>query len=89
MRGAGTMRVMVSDRRGFIDIEYSSGQAVSARLTILDPFGRPLRSFDCTRQGRVVWDCTASGNRTVPNGVYFCRLAAGPTVRVLPFVLSR
>jgi hypothetical protein len=88
-RGAKTVRVIVSDSRGFIDIEYSAGAAASARLTILDLFGRPLRSFDCTRQCRVVWDCTASGGRTVPNGVYFCRLAAGRTVRVLPFVLSR
>jgi hypothetical protein len=70
--------------RGETRIAYALAEAVpSLRLEVLDPAGRLIRVL---REGpaeagshAVVWDGRDREGRSVPNGAYFCTLAAGDT----------
>ncbi len=60
---------------------YEMPAAGTARLTILDPAGRRVRTLVSGRREagrhREVWDGRDDGRRRLPSGVYLCRLEAG------------
>jgi hypothetical protein len=61
--------------------QLGSGRAQpDARLTICDASGRCVRTFTCTRTGRLDWDGTDAAGQWLPAGIYFCTLKSGGTI---------
>jgi hypothetical protein len=62
-------------------------------LRIYDASGRTVRDLATgifpAGQSQFSWDGRDRNSRTLPAGIYFCRVVAGATARTLPIVLTR
>jgi flagellar hook assembly protein FlgD len=54
-----------------------------AELEIVDIFGRIIRTFESDDSGEfsINWDLTDNQGKTVPSGIYICRLRSGDETR--------
>jgi hypothetical protein len=74
-------------------VAYTVPEEEDAALAVLDVTGRPVRMLAATHQQtgahRALWDGRDELGRTVPDGVYFCKLRAGDENRTVKLVLQR
>ncbi len=74
-------------------LSYSLPVAAKVRLDIVDVAGAKVRTLVRTRAmaGRhdVLWDGKNESGRSVPAGLYFCRLVAGSNIATMPLLKIR
>jgi subtilisin family serine protease len=75
------------------EIAFETAAAAQVDLSVYDVTGRRVRRLLSEAIGagshRAVWDGRDAGGRAVASGVYFARLAAGPSTKTISLVLVR